>query len=250
MRKLVPEIKPHTIVNAAALTDVDKCEEQPDLAFAVNAMSVAHLAIAAKEANSFLLQVSTDYVFDGEKGRYNEADRPNPINQYGLSKLKGERAVMDLGQDSWGIARASVVYGWARTSRPNAATYVVEKLSKGERIFMVSDHYSSPTLNTNLAAMLVEIVERKIPGIIHTAGATRLCRYDFAVGLADTIGLDSRLISASDAKDLRWKAKRPRDSSLDVSKAGRVLVERPLAIQEAYKQFQKEQRKLRAFQSF
>ena len=155
---------------------------------------------------------------------------------------------MAAGEDNWCVARTSVVYGWGRPHRPNAATYVYDKLSKNEKILMVRDQFSSPTLNTNLASMLVEIAERRILGTIHVSGATRMNRYDFAVGLAGTLGLDKRLITAIDAGDMKWKARRPKDSSLSVAKALQVLGHKPLPIDEAYREFQQEQARLQTSQ--
>jgi dTDP-4-dehydrorhamnose reductase len=233
VRKLVSNIQPEVIINTAALTDVDACEEQPDAAFEVNAISVGYLASAAKATGAFLVQVSTDGVFDGKKGHYSEDDTPNPINQYGLSKLKGEQAATNAGAGNWSIARASVVYGWGRPHRPNAATYVYRKLSKAENVSMVTDIYSTPTLNSNLARMLLDIAQLKLPGIIHTAGTTRLSRFDFALRLAETLQLDSSLIFPVKAQTMNWKARRPADSSLNVSKASQNLSNRPLDIDNA-----------------
>ncbi len=240
VRKSVSEIQPNIIINAAALTDVDSCEDQPENALLVNATSVAHLANASKESGAFLIQVSTDYVFDGEKGSYLETDKPHPVNKYGLSKLKGEQATMTLEKGGWCIVRASVVYGWGRPQRPNAATYVYSKLSRGERISIVDDQYASPTLNTSLAAMLLEIAERKISGVLHTAGASRLSRYDFALAVARTLELDTRLISSVGSARMSWRAKRPRDSSLNVAKSSRTLSNPPYAIEKALSQFLEE----------
>ncbi len=219
---------------------MDRCEAEPDLAFLVNSKAVGHLANAAKKAETYFVQLSTDYVFDGEKGNYSETDPPHPINSYGLSKLEGERASKAPGEGKWCVARASVVYGWGRPHRPNAATFVYEKLSKGEPVSMVWDQYSSPTINTNLATMILEIVERRVSGIIHTAGASRLSRYDFALGLAETLGLNKQLISAVDAGNMHWKARRPRDSSLNVGRANRELTQKPLEIRKAYEKFRQE----------
>jgi len=179
------------------MTDVDRCELEPDAAFAVNATSVSNLAKAAKELDSFVVQVSTDYVFDGEKGNYFESDETRPVNKYGESKLPGENSVRsEVDEEAWSIARSSVIYARGRASRPNAATFVYEKLSSGKSVRMVRDQFSSPTLNTSLSAMLIEIAERRIPGMIHTAGASRLNRFDFALGLAKTLQLDANLIQA------------------------------------------------------
>ena len=241
VRKAFSETHPDAVVNTAAMTDVDRCELEPEAAFAANGISVSNLARAAKETNSFIIQVSTDYVFDGEKGNYSEYDETRPINKYGESKLEGERAVMnELDEKTWSIARSSVVYGWGRASRPNAATFVYEKLSRREGIRMVRDQFSSPTFNTSLGTMLIEIAERKLPGILHTSGATRLSRFDFAVGLAKTFELDVTLIKAVQARDLHWKAKRPADSSLNVGRAQKLLRESPLNIGSAYEALRRE----------
>lgn len=244
VRKAVSEIHPDAIVNTAALTDVDRCELDPEAALSVNAKAVSHLANAAKETDSFLVQVSTDYVFDGEKGSYSEHDETRPVNKYGESKLEGEKAVMNaLDEELWSIARSSVVYGWGRATRPNAATFVYEKLSRRENIRMVRDQFSSPTINTSLSEMLIEIAERRLPGLIHTAGATRLSRFDFAMGLAKTFELDVDLIEAVRARDLQWKARRPADSSLSVGRAQHLLRKAPLSIESAYEVLHRERTK-------
>ncbi len=231
------QTRPQVIINTAAVTDVDRCEDDPSVAFLVNATAVGYLAGAAREVNAFFVQLSTDYVFDGAKGHYSENDTPQPVNKYGQSKLEGELASKAAGEDRCCVARTSVVYGWGRTHRPNAATYIYGKLRKGEKVSMVRDQFSSPTLNTSLAEMILEIVEHESPGIVHVAGATRLSRYDFALHLAEVTGLPDNLISAVDANQLQWKAKRPKDSSLDVSKAARLLTRGPIQIQEALKLF-------------
>jgi dTDP-4-dehydrorhamnose reductase len=241
VRRVFSEVDPDVIINAAAMTDVDKCELEAEAAFASNSEAVSNIVRAANETKSFVVQVSTDYVFDGERGHYSEHDEVHPVNKYGESKLEGEKAVMKgLDKDMWSIARSSVVYGWGRASRPNAATFVYEKLSRGESIRIVHDQFSSPTLNTSLSAMLIEIAERELPGIIHAAGASRLNRFDFAVGLAKTFGLDASLIRAIQAKDLPWKARRPTDSSLNVEKAQKLLRSVPLSIESAYEALHRE----------
>jgi dTDP-4-dehydrorhamnose reductase len=237
VRKNISRIKPDVIVNSAALTDVDKCEVNPQLARDLNSTCVEYLARATRELSCFLVQVSTDSVFDGATGNYSENDRLHPINQYGHTKLAGEEAAKTCGEGRWSIARTSVLYGWGRPQRPNAATYISDSLSKGQKIFMITDQYSSPTLNTNLAKMIIEISERQLPGIIHTAGAMRLSRYDFALGLADLMMLERKLIIPTESENIKWKAKRPMDSSLHVSRAASQLVNRPLEIDEAYRQF-------------
>ena len=240
VQQTISKIRPQIIVNTAALSDVDFCEENPDAAFLVNSESVSYLATAAREVGSFFIQVSTDYVFDGEKGSYSELDPPHPVNTYGNSKLQGERAAVFIGEDSWSIARPSVIFGLGRSYRHNAATYVIEKLSNHETVRMVKDQYCSPTFNTNLAAMLVEVAERRIPGILHTAGGTRLNRYELALRVAEKLGLDKKLVLPAVARDVPWKAARPEDSSLVVTRAMELLSQKPQPITNALDQFSKE----------
>ena len=240
VEKVVSLASPDAIVNSAALTDVDVCEELPEMARFVNSISVSHLASSASAHKAFLVQVSTDYVFSGEKGMYSETDPPSPVNEYGRSKLEGEEMARLAGEGNWCVARASVVYGWGRPQRGNAATYVYDKLSKGEQIRMVQDQYCSPTYNDNLARMILEIVEKRVLGVMHTSGATRINRYDFAVLLAKALGLDTNLILPVDSANLQWKAKRPRDSSLDVKKSSDILGEKPVSAPEGVKSFSEE----------
>ncbi len=240
VERAVSLAKPDAIINAAAMTDVDQCESQPDMARLVNSTAVYHLAEAAKAHNSFLVQVSTDYVFDGEKGLYSETDMASPVQAYGSSKLEGEDMAKNAGDNSWAIARASVVYGWGRPKRSNAATFVHDKLSKGEQIRMVKDQYSSPTYNDNLAKILLELAEKRLPGLFHASGATRISRFDFAVLLAKKLELDSKLIVPIESSSLQWKAKRPRDSSLNVGKATELLDEKPISAEEGVDLFWQE----------
>jgi len=239
--KAFSEVHPDAVINTAAMTDVDRCELEPEAAFSANSKAVSNIAKAAKEIESFVVQVSTDYVFDGGRGNYSESDEPRPVNKYGESKLAGEKAVAsELDKEMWSIARSSVIYGWGRASRPNAASYVYEKLFKGESIRIARDVFASPTLNTSLSSMIIEIAQRRLPGIIHVAGATRLSRFDFATGIAKTFGLDTNLIRAVQARDLRWTAKRPGDSSLKVGRAQKLLRSAPLDIENAYSALQHE----------
>ncbi len=226
--KAVDLARPEVIFHTAALTDVDKCEAERDLACQINVRSTKILAEAAKNRGAFLVYVSTDYVFDGSRGMYSEDDATNPISHYGYTKLLGEKYA-DC------VARTCVIYG----SRPasgkiNFALWIIDKLQKGEGIRVVTDQYISPTLNTNLAGMLLEAGEKRMDGIYHLAGATRISRHDFACRLADAFGLDKSLISPSRMIDIGWKAKRPMDSSMDVSKAAQMLREKPWYIEKSF----------------
>jgi len=185
-----------------------------------------------------LTYVSTDYVFDGEKGIYSEEDQPNPISYYGYTKLKGEEFIKEHSQE-WCITRASVIFGWGQTEKLNFATWLINNLKQQKELKILTDQYVSPTLNTNLAEMLLEITERKITGIIHTAGVTRASRHEFALKLAQIFDLNTNLIKATIMNELPWKAKRPKDSSLNISKASALLNAKPLKLNEALRRMKR-----------
>jgi dTDP-4-dehydrorhamnose reductase len=220
-------IKPDIVVHAATLTDVDKCEANKELAWKVNVEGTKNIVEAAKTAGSFLIYISTDYVFNGEKGLYKEADKPDPINYYGLTKLKAEEIVQT--QKEYFIARPSVIYGSTpATGKVNFALWLIETLRKGERVKIVTDQWNTPTLNTNLAEMTLDVIERRLTGIYHMCGATRVSRLEFAEQIADAFGLDKGLIDKVSSSQFTWPAKRPMDSSLDTSKAQKMLRKKPL----------------------
>jgi dTDP-4-dehydrorhamnose reductase len=237
--KTVSEIRPDAIIHAAAYTDVDGCEANRDLAWRVNSEATRSLAAASAETGSFMVFVSTDYVFDGEKGLYSEDDQPNPVNYYGYTKLKGEEFVRENAAE-WCVARTSVIYGWNPVGKPNFATWVVSSLSQGREVKALTDQYVSPTFNTNLAEMLLEIVEKRVTGIIHAAGAERVSRYWFSVKLAEAFGLNRSLVKPAVMSEMRWRARRPRDSSLNVSKAEALLSHKPLRLEHAFELMKRE----------
>lgn len=241
--EIISAVKPQVIIHAAAYTDVEGCEINRDLAWKVNAEATKQLAMLSASINAHFIYVSTDYVFDGEKGLYTEEDKPSPINYYGYTKLKGEEFVKKYAKQ-WCIARASVIYGygWEQTQKPNFATWIINNLKQGKEIKVIKDQYVSPTLNTNLAEMLLNIAEKKLTGIFHTAGASRISRYEFALKLAETFNLDISLIKPATMDEMSWLAKRPRDSSLDIKKTMTILDKKPLRIDTALRIMKNEKR--------
>ncbi|MCW3984371.1 MAG: dTDP-4-dehydrorhamnose reductase [Candidatus Bathyarchaeota archaeon] len=225
-------VKPDVVVHAATLTDVDKCELNKHLAWAVNVDGTKHIREASEREEAFLVYISTDYVFSGEKAPYVESDAADPINYYGLTKLVAEEIVQTLPE--FFIARPSVIYGATPAAgKVNFALWLIETLQKGERVKIVKDQWNTPTLNTNLAEMTLEAIERHLTGIYHLSGATRVSRYEFALKIAETFKLDKTLIDKVASSQFTWPAKRPVDSSLDTSLAQRTLQCKPLPLDEA-----------------
>ncbi|WP_346297732.1 dTDP-4-dehydrorhamnose reductase [Geoglobus acetivorans] len=231
IRGVIREVRPDVVIHTAALTDVDRCEREKELAHRINAEGTKVVAEVAREVGAFLVYVSTDYVFDGERGMYREEDETNPVNHYGYTKLAGEKHCQDFC-----IARTCVIYGARPASgKVNFALWLIDRLEKGESVRIVTDQYITPTLNTNLAKMILECAENEHRGVFHLAGATRVSRFEFAKEIAEVFGLEESLIIPSKMEEINWIAKRPRDSSLDVSKAARYLSEKPLELRKALK---------------
>lgn len=232
-------VKPEAIIHTAAYTNVDGCEVNPDFAWRVNAEATKRIAMTSAKINVHLNYVSTDYVFNGEKGLYSEEDQPKPISHYGYTKLMGEEFVKKHSQE-WCIARTSVIYGSHQTQKLNFATWIIDSLKQGKHVKIVTDQYVSPTLNTNLAEMLLEVAERRITGVLHTAGGTRVNRHEFALRLAEIFSQNLNLIKPAKMSEIPWKAKRPKDSSLNVNKASALLNAKPLKLDQALRKMESE----------
>jgi dTDP-4-dehydrorhamnose reductase len=230
--QILSSVHPDCVVHTAAMTNVDKCETDRENAWKINAIGTGNLATLCGKSNAKLVYVSTDYVFDGDKGFYTEEDPTNPVNYYGLTKLEGENRVKENCRD-YLIARTSVLYGW-HPQKPNFATWVINSLKNSTPIKVMDDHFNSPTLADNLAEIIVEMLQKDLRGTYHTAGDERISRYEFARRIAEAFNLNEELITPIKMDELKvWIAKRPRDSSLCVDKAKRKLKTRILNVEES-----------------
>ena len=235
IKQILRKIKPDIIIHLAAMTNVDLCETEKELAHTLNAKSTETLAKEAAKINAFFVYVSTDYVFDGQKGMKNEEDIPNPLGYYGKTKLEGEMSLNNLAS-SWAIARTSTPFG-IHSKKKSFPTWVKENLDSNKEIKVLTDQYTSPTYVPNLSKMIIEVALKQINGIIHLAGSTRISRYDFAIMIAEKLGLDKALLVKAITEDMNWKAQRPKDSSLDVTKATEILNEKPMNIDQSLELF-------------
>jgi len=231
------KVNPDVVVHTAAYTNVDGCEKDKKSAFAVNVQGTKNLAGSAEEIDAKFVYISTDYVFNGEKGRYKENDDTDPIDYYGVTKLEGEKYVEKICTN-FIIARSSVIYG---SNKNNFVTWVVDMLKKGKKINIVTDQYVSPTLNIDLAEQLVALIDKDVLGVFHTAGRDRINRYDFVNVIADVFDLDESLVNPVRMDDMNWIAKRPRDSSLDISKISEI--KKPYKVREAVRLLLKDMRR-------
>ena len=233
---ILDQARPEVIVNCAAMTDVDGCERDPWQAFVVNAQLPAQLARESTSRGAHLVQVSTDYVFDGEAGPYAEDDRPNPRGVYALTKHMGEQAVRALAK-SWAIGRTAVVYGWPPAGRNNFGAWLVATFANGQRVNLFSDQYVSPSLALNAAQLIAELAERRLPGMWNVAGASVVNRVEFGAALCERFGFDPQLVTPTRLADAPLASPRPPRCGLRVEKAQRELHAQPLPLASALDQF-------------
>jgi len=239
VRRALDASRPEAIVHTASMTDVDGCERNPDGAWEANVVATGHLARHARRSGAHLVHVSTDDVFDGQDGPYDEEARPNPSGVYARTKWLGEEAVRLLA-GSWAIARTAVVYGFPPSQRPNFGSWLLGTLREGKTARLFVDQYVSPSLALNVAEQLAELAGRKLSGVWNVAGAEVVNRMQFGEALADVFGLDRRLLVPINLADAGMASPRPPRSGLRVDKALGALRARPLGLKASLEQFRAE----------
>ncbi len=230
LKFLLEKIEPETIIVTAALTDVDKCEIHPELAYKINRDPFPTIISYLRGRSGRLIQVSTDYVFSGEKGNYREEDERNPLNVYGRSKMEAEDLII-ASDINYTIIRTSGIFGANRsTGKTNFFTWIYNNLREKREINLVTDQYYSPALNMILARAIEEIYDREINGIIHFSSLDFVSRFDFGNIIAEIFDLDRKSIKPVKMEDMKWNAKRPNNSSLNNDRALRTLYTKPVAV--------------------
>ena len=233
VNELIVNKRPQVIIHAAAMTQVDQCEEQKVACWNVNVTATRFLLDAAKEISARFIFVSSDFVFDGLHGPYSETSEPNPVNYYGSSKWGAEKAVEESGLN-WTIVRTVLVTGNPLTgARKNIITWVKEKLEKGEKIRVVDDQYRTPTFVEDLAAGIVLVLEKNVQGIFHISGKDALTPYAIAIETARLLKLDEKLIERTDSASLGQPAMRPVRTTFNISKAEKELGYQPHSFKES-----------------
>lgn len=231
VREVVGTVNPDVIINCAAMTNVDACETERDMAWKINVSGVEHLVEAARGKGATIVHVSSDYVFDGKSGPYTEDDRPEPLSYYGKSKLASENVLRTSGLPHF-IARTMVLYGIAPGVKANFALWLIKSLSAGQTVRIVDDQIGNPTLVDDLAFGLLRAVELEKNGVYNIAGRDIVTRFEFAVRLAKFFGLDPKLIHPIKTAQLHQPAARPLRSGLITLKAEVDLGLKPSTIEE------------------
>ncbi|MEN4007126.1 MAG: dTDP-4-dehydrorhamnose reductase [Methanobacteriaceae archaeon] len=230
---------PDLVIHSAALTNVDYCEDHQNEAYEINVKGTENIVKACEKIDCKLIYVSTDFVFDGKKGMYDEDEKTNPLGYYALTKLQGEKLVQNSNLN-YAISRVSVLYGWHR--RLNFVTWVINELKLENEINVVTDQYNSPTFADNAAEAMIKIFEKDRKGTYHIAGDERISRFDFAKNIAEVFDLDKNLINPVKSSEFVQKAKRPKDSSLSIEKARKDLKIKMLNTIEGLKEMKKFQK--------
>ena len=227
--EIISNYKPDIIIHLAAMTDVDRCEKTPEIAFDVNVKATENLLTSFKGK---FIYISTDYVFDGEKGPYFEDDKVNPMSVYGKTKLYGENLVQQSDID-WVILRSNIIFSYSDRTKASFVNWVVDSLKKRQVITVVDDQWNNPTWTNDLAKVISKIIEKDINGLYHYGGRDYLNRLEFAKMIASTFGLDGSLIKPITTSELNWLAQRPLKSGLYTNKIELDLGIEALPIQKA-----------------
>jgi dTDP-4-dehydrorhamnose reductase len=211
---LVNEVRPAVVVHTVAVNPRDVSDLE-----AINATGTRHVARAAAACGARLIHISTDALFDGEKGNYAEEDPPTPITPYGCSKALAEKEVQDSGAEAV-IVRTSLVYGW-RPRMARQVRWIVDDLETGKPVRLFTDELRCPIWVESLAAVVIELAGLDYTGVLHVAGAQPLSRYEFGVRLLRFYGLDSALVIPALSRESGLV--RPLNLVLDCSRARAIL---------------------------
>ncbi len=199
LERIFQQAHPEFVIHLAALADVMTAEREPERATAVNVAATSRIARLCELYDARLLFVSTEYVFDGQRGLYREHEPPNPVTQYGRTKWQAEQEVAKL-TTGWSILRTSIVYGWPQPGQRNYAPLLVESLRQGQPRPASPDVYRTPVYVDHLADAIAKIADRNLTGILHVAGADWVSMYDFALSIARVFDLDERLVIPTDSE--------------------------------------------------
>jgi dTDP-4-dehydrorhamnose reductase len=215
VHRIFNEVNPSSVINCAAATNVDWCQDHPDQARAINSDSISAIAEITALRNIRLLHISTDSVFDGERGSYSETDSPAPVNLYATTKFLAEREVLRRNPAAT-VTRVNF-YGWG-ARKESLAEWVLTRLSNGLPVPGFSDVLFCPILADDLAEILLTLLDRNLSGVYHVVGSEPISKYEFARRVASAFGFDPAEIVPTSITAAQLKAPRPRNTTLSTGK--------------------------------
>ena len=230
---VVEEYQPDVVINCAAVSDVGECDEDRNRAWAVNARAVRRLAKHCRALDAHLVQVSSDFVFNGKSGPYAEDARPDPVNYYGRTKLAGENVLREFDFLDWSIVRTVLLYGVAKDlRRSNVVLWMIDQLSQNEVIHVVNDQWRTPTYAPDLADGIVRLVERERTGIYHLSGREMVTIHELAETVAEVFDFDDSHIDPVPSNYFEDAVERPSKTGFIILKAETELGYDPRPLKE------------------
>lgn len=220
LRAGLDKLRPACVVHCAALTNVDLCEEEPDLAYRTNAVAVKNL-ISLLPTGIRFIYISTDSIFDGEKGYYSESDITHPVNNYAKTKLEGEYVTQELASNH--VIIRTNIFGHNYVTGQSFAEWILDSLLQGKQISMFTDVLFSPISVITLAHLIDRLINMDIIGKVHIGSDSSISKYEFGIKLAKIFSLDHSLIQAATLSTFQLKAKRPKNTTLDITKAKNIF---------------------------
>ena len=206
--KLIRKLRPEIVIHTIAVTDLELCETNRELAYRVNVDATKNIINTCEETQSKIVFISTSNLFDGNKEIYYEDDPPNPPNYYAFTKLIGEN-MLKASRLPFLILRTDQLYFWSfRDEKKTFVEIVLEKLKKHAPFEVFSDWYNTPTLIPDFSRVVYELILKNKPGVYHVVGPDYVSRYEWALRIADVFGYDKTLIQPTTSKKAQIKAKR------------------------------------------
>jgi dTDP-4-dehydrorhamnose reductase len=232
--------RPDVVVHAAALGDVDACERHPDEAHRVNVQGTESIAQAAVAVGARLIYISTDQVYDGVKGNYDELDVPLPLMVYGRTKLEGEHRVATICRDAV-ILRLALMYGWGTPTRLNFVDGLAERLQAGQEVSLFVDQYRTPLFVGQAAEAIGRLIDApEVSGAFNLGGGEHINRYAFGLKLCEVFHWPKECVKPIEMSSVGGLAARPRDCSMNSAKISAQLQIRPLTVEEGLRVMRRE----------
>jgi len=234
VEEVMQKYKPQVVINTAAMTNVDSCEDDRDNCWKINVTAVDYLLEESIKHQSHFVQLSTDFVFDGANGPYKERDTPNPLSYYAKSKLASEELVVKSGYTNTAIARTIIVFGTGdNLSRGNLVLWAKGALEKQSPINVVDDQFRAPTLADDLAKGCILIAEKNATGIFHLSGPETMSILEIVKRIGKYYSLSTDCVTPIKTSTLNQTAARPPKTGFVIDKARRELGYSPLSLEDS-----------------
>ena len=221
LMKQIETVGPSVVIHTAGLTDVEKCENNPELAHHINVELSIMVANVTKRLGIRLVHISTDHLFEGNFSMLSEEEPTKAINVYGMTKALAERKIQEINPDAL-IIRTNF-YAWGTSYRKSFSDLIIESLRKEQLLSLFDDVYYTPILAENLITIVHELLEKKAKGIFNIVSDDRISKYDFGILIAEEFGLDKSYIERCSLQSKSNLVLRPYDMSLSNQKVRKLL---------------------------